>query len=110
MPAFDEHLAPESEVADVLSYLDTFAQPTTGKGLFLDYCGNCHGADAKGGTTGHPIMGLTGGFEEAVRQGRNLHQMGSRASYMPRWKEAELSDAEIGAMADYVLALDHTAQ
>ncbi len=110
MPPFDEYLAPESEVADVLSYLNTFVQPTTGKGLFLDYCGNCHGADAKGGTTGHPLIGLTGAFEEAVRQGRNLNQMGSRTSYMPRWKEVELSDSEIGAMADYVLALDNTAK
>lgn len=110
MPAFDEHLAPDSQVVDVLTYLHRVAQPTTGKGLFLDYCANCHGADARGGTTGRSLIGLSGAFEESVRQGRNLNQMGSRSNYMPRWKTSEVSEAEVSAMADYVGLLENTAK
>jgi mono/diheme cytochrome c family protein len=107
MPAFDEFLAPDDHVDAILSYLSEFPKPTTGKALFLDYCANCHGADAAGGTVNRPILGMSEVFVSIVRQGRNLDRIGTRNMFMPSWKEADLSDAEITAIGEYVTALDN---
>lgn len=102
MPAFDEHLVSNEHLNLILVYLGSFEVATTGKGLFLDYCANCHGADAGGGTTGQRLPGEAAQLLVAVRQGHDRENLGSRSTYMPRWSTEELSDEQVAAIADYV--------
>jgi hypothetical protein len=45
----------DAQLGTIFDYLDSLPQPTTGEGLYLDYCRNCHGTDARGGVTGVDI-------------------------------------------------------
>lgn len=105
MPAFDEHLVSNEQLTQILAYLESFPVPTTGKALFLDYCANCHGADAAGGTTGQRLTSDSSQFTAAVRQGYDRENLGSRSTYMPRWSAAQLSDQQIEAIAEYVTTI-----
>ncbi len=103
MPSFSAQAITDSELDRIIEYLDSFAQPATPEGLYLDYCRNCHGADAEGGVVGKPLMNSPlSDFIENTRQGRGGTDYGSRALFMPSRSEDELSDAEIQAIFDYV--------
>ncbi|MCA9707105.1 MAG: cytochrome c [Myxococcales bacterium] len=107
MAAYDPSVASDTQLEEIWDYLDTFPQPTTGEGLYLDYCRNCHGADAHGGVTGvdlHEPGAMLELFEK-VREGENLANPGARTSYMPAFDTTWLTDEEIQLIADHILTL-----
>jgi len=55
MPKFTTDLLSDANLQSIFTFLAAFPKPTTGAGLFHDYCANCHGADALGGVTMRPI-------------------------------------------------------
>jgi mono/diheme cytochrome c family protein len=105
MPPFDEFLLPKAALSQILSYLEGMPKPTSGKALYLDYCSNCHGQDAKGGTTGESLRGQAAEIPTKVREGNDTQNFGSRTTFMPAWSESELSDEDVTAIGQYVESL-----
>lgn len=106
MPVASEAAVPESDLNEIFTYLGSFEKPTDGEGLYVRFCGNCHGADAKGGAVG---KGLTAEKDSdlitMVRKGRGGSDFEKRKDYMPKWTAAEISDAEIKLVGTYVRGL-----
>jgi len=74
--------------------------PIDGQVVFRENCSGCHGSDGEGGT-GPELRGVAERLSRddllaVVREGRGV---------MPAW-EGELTDEQITAVADYLLALD----
>jgi mono/diheme cytochrome c family protein len=95
----------DADLAAIITWLDTMPKPTTGQGLYRDYCANCHGRDnGTGGAVGVPIVGLmTAMYGMKVRAGEGTDQS-MRIAYMPPEDATALSDAEIGLIAQYLMA------
>jgi mono/diheme cytochrome c family protein len=75
-------------------------------GLFVDYCANCHGADAAGGVTMRPIASepMTM-FTTLVRNGHSAGMFSNRREYMPKWTTTEITNAELQLIFTYVSGL-----
>lgn len=108
MAAFAGDVLSDAELSRVLDFLSAAPKPTTGEGLYVRFCGNCHGANAQGGRVGqditHEIEELDEVFEK-VREGHHDGEYGERTEYMPAWTEGEITDAEIELIAAYVSTL-----
>jgi len=106
MPQFTTALLSDAELDLILEYLDGLPQPDTAEGLYLDYCRNCHGIDAAGGVVNAPLGNSPiQDFIENTRQGFGGSNYGARNLFMPTRTTAELSDAEIQLIFDYVQSL-----
>jgi mono/diheme cytochrome c family protein len=106
MLPYSADLLSDADLGAIFDYLASFPQPTTGEGLYLDYCANCHGADARGGMAGADISDK--GFNDAsekVRRGEGGVDYGNRAAYMPAFGGEVLSDDELRAITDYLATL-----
>lgn len=102
MIAYDESVLSDEDLEKIWDYLDSFDQPTTGEELYLDYCGNCHGADGSGGIVAVDITDkLLADTVESVRVGKGGTDYDARAFYMPALDETTLSEDEVQAMIDY---------
>lgn len=98
MDAYTEEFLPEATLDEIMDLLAATPKPTTGPALYQRFCGNCHGANARGGRTGKNIKNELGEVSEMVREGHGGTNYGARTSYMPRWSTAEITDAEIALM------------
>jgi mono/diheme cytochrome c family protein len=94
----------DADLQLIFDYLDTPPQPTTGEGLYLDYCGNCHGADGLGGTTTRALTStdVLGELTSVVREGTHPGEEDNRPEHMPPMDQTILSDAELQLISDYV--------
>jgi mono/diheme cytochrome c family protein len=103
MTAFGPDVLSDADAAKILDYLDSFPQPDTGEGLYLDYCGNCHGPTAQGGVTGVDIAGKGfGDVSEKVREGVDLNNVGAQDLYMPRFDTDRITDEELQLIVDFI--------
>lgn len=105
MPAMNAAMLPDATLNAIYDAFSTPAlpKPSTGKALYEDFCQTCHSATGTGGTAAHNVKGQT--LSKAismVRSGHSLTAFGTRNAYMPKWSAAELSDAEVGLIMDYV--------
>jgi len=48
-----------ADIQAIADYLGTLSVPTTPGGLYSTYCAACHGADARGGTSGESVRGAS---------------------------------------------------
>jgi mono/diheme cytochrome c family protein len=104
MPAYDEAVLSDSDLNLIIEYLRGLPEADTSEGLYLDYCANCHGADARGGPAHKHIAGKDE-FDEILRKGKGGDQFSSRTLYMPKWTNDELSSDVIDSLQDYVGSL-----
>jgi mono/diheme cytochrome c family protein len=95
----------DAQLMLIFDYLDQPPQPTTGQTLYLDYCANCHGADAKGGPTTRNILNEVQNVLKQVRAGKNPGQYQMRHDSMPVFSTMRISDAELVMIRDYVDSL-----
>jgi mono/diheme cytochrome c family protein len=103
MAKFTTDMLPDAQLQGILSYLAARPKPTTGAGLFIDFCANCHGADAKGGVTMRPIdTEPMSAFLMNVRNGHHAGEFSARRDFMPKWTAAQLSDADVRLIATHV--------
>ena len=105
MPAFDANLLDDATLTGILTWLGSFPQPTDGEGLYLDYCANCHGKDARGGVVAVDLRKEAAAgksFLAQVRAGEAGSSYSLRQKYMPAWDASALSDAEVGLIQAYV--------
>lgn len=105
MVAFDSEALSDDELAEILEFLGSQEQPTTGEGLYVDYCAACHGDDGLGGPTMRPIVNEVQEAEELVRNGHGGSNFSDRREYMPQWSDAALSDAELDLIITYIESL-----
>ena len=93
----------DAQLQGIFTFLGARPKPTTGEGLYKDYCENCHGANAQGGVTMRPIANEpVNAFIMDTRAGHHPGEFSNRREYMPKWTAAELSDAEIRLIFMYV--------
>jgi mono/diheme cytochrome c family protein len=107
MNAYSVETLPDQTLEEIWDYLDAPPQPTTGEGLYLDYCRNCHGEDATGGITGVSILTAEAMLElfEKVREGENMGLYQLRNEAMPRFDQSRISDDEVQLIANYLATL-----
>lgn len=105
MEAIEPEVLSDEILDTVFAWLDEPPQPTTGEGLYLDYCGNCHGADGQGGPTMRAITNELRELKTIVREGAHLGDFGNRREYMPAYPTTRLTDAEVDLIYDYVDSL-----
>jgi mono/diheme cytochrome c family protein len=95
----------DAQLMLIFDYLDQPPQPTTGQALYMDYCANCHGADAKGGPTTRNILMEVQNVLKQVRAGKNVGQYQMRHDSMPVFSTMRISDPELVMIRDYVDSL-----
>lgn len=105
MPRYSSTMLTSSQLNGILSWLQSSQHPTTGQGLYIRFCGTCHGADGRGGTTGKRITGNAGDIPEIVRRGHGGTNYSSRGNYMPSWSTSEITNTELTAIRTYVQSL-----
>jgi ubiquinol-cytochrome c reductase cytochrome c subunit len=102
----------DDELAAILEHLESFEIPSDGEGLYLRFCGNCHGADGLGGRVGvdvvHEAAEDVDEIVEAVRDGAGGTDLGARTEYMPAWSADAITDDEIAAIAAWLATLPPT--
>jgi mono/diheme cytochrome c family protein len=106
MAAYTPGLVSDEQLAEIWDYLGALPQPTTGKELYQDYCANCHGVDARGGSVGKGISDKGGAdLLEKVREGAGGANYAARTRYMPKWTNTQLTDQEIDLIARHIATL-----
>ncbi len=107
MPSFAAADLPDLDA--IFAWLDRPPHPTGGQALYVRYCANCHGADAQGGRVEqgvtHEAREGSDEISEKVRDGHGGANYGARTKYMPAWTTGELSDADVAAIASYLVTL-----
>lgn len=103
MEAYSEIIVPVDALNGIFDFLDSIPQPTTGEGLYTDYCGNCHGPGGAGGPAAHDInRESASGLTQHARQGAGLNDMSRRTNYMPQFTQDMVTDAEIQLIYQYL--------
>lgn len=98
MPSFSEAQLGGNDLDEIFTFLQSQPMPTDGQGLYLRFCGNCHGPTGSGGVVGESAADDAedrGEFFEVVRGGKGGSSYGARRDYMPGRGAGELSDAEV---------------
>jgi mono/diheme cytochrome c family protein len=100
MPAISD-----ADLGLVLTWLAGMPRPTTGEGLYKDFCGNCHGPKfATGGAVPVNVIGkMATEYIQKVRMGEGLDPA-MRNGYMPKEDVAALTDAELALIQTYLMA------
>ena len=91
----------DQQIDEMFAEIDAVAHPTDGKGLFEQYCTNCHGLDARGGPAREGIRD-TDEYNEKIRRGKGGQNYGRRTKYMTKWNPNQISNSEIQKMKSYV--------
>lgn len=103
VPIGEEHVTNE-ELALTFAWLGNFPKPTTGPEIYADYCGHCHGADARSGAVGLDLTMYTATLTDAVRNGKP-GDFSARTSYMPAFGPEVLTDADLQAIITHISSL-----
>lgn len=94
MPTYDTSAVTDAQLEDMIDWLDAFPNPTTGEGLYNQYCSTCHGVDGTGGTSFEAVAG-TLRAQTIIRNGHGGSDYAQRDTYMTAWTADQISDAEI---------------
>lgn len=106
MPAYNADEVSDEHLAEMWDWTHSFPRPTDGRGLWVRYCGNCHGPQGGGGHVRQSVLDEDlGDWIETTRDGEGGRGYGNREDYMPAWSRSEISDAEIRLMYDYIMGL-----
>lgn len=101
MPAVPDECLTDAMIEEIITFLDSFPEPTTGAELYADYCANCHGADGKGGITGISLDGELHENAGIAVSGHETMNYATRDAYMPAQGD-HLTAAEIQLITDYL--------
>ena len=87
----------DADLDAINTWQNSFTKPTTGAGLYLAMCGNCHGpATPSGGSAPVGIQGKTKATVEMyVRNGGSGADPSMRVTYMPKYDTTLLTPGEL---------------
>ncbi len=109
MPQFTSLALPDEALSSILTWLDEAPKPTSGQDLYLRFCFNCHGADARGGRVAVDVFGEIqqepAKIFEIVREGHGGLAYGGRYLYMPAWSVSKITNAELSEISSYIMTL-----
>jgi mono/diheme cytochrome c family protein len=105
MPMVPTYQISDADLQAILTMLGEATKPTTGEGLYVRFCGNCHGADAWGGRVGKGLTDELDELREAVRDGHGGSRFGERDEYMPAWTSSALANPDIALIEAYLPSL-----
>ena len=97
MQAFPAPGLSDADLDAINTWQNSFTKPTTGAGLYLAMCGNCHGpVTPSGGSAPVGIQGKTKAIVEMyVRNGGSGTDPSMRVTYMPKYDTTLLTAAEL---------------
>ena len=97
----------DAQLGLIFDFLDAVPMPDDGEALYVRFCGNCHGAEGRGGRADEDLAGEDEDeiFEKA-REGHGGARYGEAHKYMPSWTAQELTDAQLHAIAEYLRRFD----
>lgn len=95
-----------ADLTSILTWLGGQPKPTTGQGLYKDFCGNCHGPmNATGGAVPVNVIGKKNAdILQRVRMGEGADPS-MRNGYMPAEDAASLTDAEVTLISQYLMGV-----
>jgi mono/diheme cytochrome c family protein len=95
----------DADLVAVIAWLEAMPKPTTGQGLYKDFCGNCHGpVNPSGGIVPVSILNHTRTvINQKVRVGEGMDPA-VRTGFMPPEDMSKLSDIELGMIEDFLMA------
>jgi len=104
MAAFPASSVSDADLDAVNTWQNSFTKPTTGQGLYLAMCGNCHGPTTPtGGSAPVSIKGKSQvDVAMYVRNGGSGTDPSMRATYMPKYDTTLLSDTEVASIVAYL--------
>ncbi len=105
MPAFSTSQVSDAELDEIFTFLHEQPMPDDGQGLYLRFCGNCHGANGGGGVVGENAREEADDaeeFYEVVRGGHGGSSYGSRGEFMPGRGAGELSNGDVEKIRAYL--------
>lgn len=100
-PYDDECILNDQMLEEIIVFLNSFPQPTTGEELYLDYCANCHGADGRGGVTTRDLNGELHETAGLMNTGAHTMEYENRPEYMPALS-SQLTQAEVDLIMQYL--------
>ena len=87
-----------TQIQSIATYLGTISAPTTGQGMYAAYCASCHGADARGGTSGYSVRGAsTSSIRNAISGERDMRSL------------SFLTYSQVQAISTYLQSLSSTS-
>jgi mono/diheme cytochrome c family protein len=96
MLAYGPAAVGDADLDHILDWLSALPAATSGQALYLDYCGNCHGPDGRGGTVEQTAYStVPEQITDEVRSGEGGADYGARTHFMPAIPPSELSDAQL---------------
>lgn len=103
MSKFDTTALSDADLQAILTWLSTPPKPTTGEGLYKDFCGNCHGPTTpSGGAVPVNVRGLSAAVVSTyVRNGYGSNPA-DRNEYMPPFPATVLTDAELALIQTHL--------
>ena len=65
-----------TDIQAIANFLATSAPPTTPQGKYVSYCGSCHGADGRGGSSGEDVRGdSSSNISSAIREEKTMRSL-----------------------------------
>lgn len=105
-PSGTAKVVSDAELKATLDWLNGLPRPTTGKGLYKDFCGNCHGpSEPSGGSVPVSIRGLKASEVSAKVRGGSGADITKRGEFMPKFDETLLPAAELTLIQSYLGSL-----
>ncbi len=104
MPAFTDAQVSDTHLNEMWDWLNSLPNESTDEGLYLQFCGNCHGVDGRAIEVERNIDGATD-FNGDVRNGHNAGQYDARTRFMSKWDASQISDQELSQITSHVSQL-----
>jgi mono/diheme cytochrome c family protein len=103
MVAFPASTVSDPDLEAINTWQNSFTKPTTGQGMYLAMCGNCHGPTTPtGGSAPVSIQGKSkADVAKFVREG-NGTDFAMRATYMPKFDTTLLTDADLALIETFL--------
>lgn len=103
MIAFPTTTVSDADLDAINTWQNSFTKPTTGQGLYLAMCGNCHGPmTPTGGSAPISIQGKSKVDVAMYVRNGNGTDLAMRTSYMPAFDTTLLTDAELASIETFL--------
>jgi ubiquinol-cytochrome c reductase cytochrome c subunit len=102
MDPFDTTKLSDEQLSAILGWLSSAPKPTTGPELYVRFCQNCHGANARSGRVGKNITSELSNLSKIVRFGHGGTNYAARTDYMPAFSADVLTDADLTTLRTFI--------